>query len=66
MLLVELLARPLGQAVAEDGAEQVVGLVLEAACQQAGAGELDRLAVLVDAADVRVVGPRALDVRPGQ
>ena len=57
VLLVQLLAGPFGQPVAEDRAEQVVRLVLEAAGQQAGAGELDGLAVLVDAADVRLVGP---------
>ena len=66
VLLVERLARPFGQPITEDGAEQMVGLVLEAARQQTGAGELDGLAVLVDAADVRLVGPRALDIGTGQ
>ena len=42
---VELLPRPAGEPVAEHGAVQVVGLVLQAAGQQTGADHLDRLAV---------------------
>ena len=59
---VQLLACPAGEPVAEHGAVEVVGLMLEATGQQAGAGDLDRVPVLVLPATGGVVGPSQLDV----
>ncbi len=56
VLLVELLAAALGDAVAEHRAVEVVGLVLESACQQPGAEELDRRAGVIGAGDGGDIG----------
>ena len=66
MLLGELLAGLGGDAVAEDGAVGVVGLVLEAAREQAVALEVDRLAVEAEAVDGGPVGPAAVDEGAGE
>ena len=59
VLLAELLARLGREPVAEDGAEGVVGLVLEAAREEPVALEAHRLAVEAGAVDARPVGARA-------
>ncbi len=62
-LLAQLLARPVVEPVAEHRAEGVVGLVLEAAGEQAAALVGDVLARRGPGRHLRVVGPGAVDER---
>ena len=67
VLLAQLLAGPSREPVAEDGAVEVVGLVLQAAGEQPVAVDLDRVAVdVLPAADRRGRGGRASRTRPGR